>query len=177
MELNAYVTNLGKYNEGELVGEWVTFPIDEDEEREVMKRIGCTYEDEDGEWHNEEYEEYFITDYESGFSIYDYVGEYVNIETLNEYAERLEDVRDDDLLLVILEDQGDLDEALNVYENERYQWYKGMTMEDVAREFVDKGFYGKVSDELKYYIDFEKLARNLDYDGYTEYDGGVLYTY
>ena len=25
----AFVTNLGKYNEGELVGEWVEFPIDE----------------------------------------------------------------------------------------------------------------------------------------------------
>lgn len=177
MELKAYVTNLGKYNEGELVGEWVTFPIDEDEEREVMKRIGCIYEGEDGEWHNEEYEEYFMTDYESGFGIYDYVGEYVNIETLNEYAERLEDIRDDDLFLAILEDQNDLDDALNVYENERYQWYKGMTMEGVAREFVDEGFYGDVSEELKYYIDYEKLAINLDHDGYTEYDGGVLYTY
>ena len=25
--IEAYVTNLGKYNEGELVGEWVKFPI------------------------------------------------------------------------------------------------------------------------------------------------------
>ena len=29
--LKGFITNLGKYNEGELVGEWVTFPIDEDE--------------------------------------------------------------------------------------------------------------------------------------------------
>ena len=61
MELKAFVTNLGKYNEGELVGKWVTFPIDEEEERELMKDIGCAYEDEDGECHNEYYEEYFIT--------------------------------------------------------------------------------------------------------------------
>lgn len=26
----AFVTNLGKYNEGELVGEWVQFPTTED---------------------------------------------------------------------------------------------------------------------------------------------------
>ena len=30
-ELKAYVTNLGKYNEGELVGEWISFPVSADE--------------------------------------------------------------------------------------------------------------------------------------------------
>ena len=35
----AYITNLGKYNEGELVGEWVDFPIDEDEFNDILTRI------------------------------------------------------------------------------------------------------------------------------------------
>ena len=36
----AFVTNLGKYNEGELVGEWVHFPTTEEEMKEVFERIG-----------------------------------------------------------------------------------------------------------------------------------------
>lgn len=33
--LKIYLTNLGKYNEGYLIGEWVTLPIDDDELEEV----------------------------------------------------------------------------------------------------------------------------------------------
>lgn len=29
--MNIYLTNLGKYNEGYLIGEWVELPITEDE--------------------------------------------------------------------------------------------------------------------------------------------------
>ena len=36
----AFITNLGKYNEGELVGEWVKFPTTPEEMQEVFKRIG-----------------------------------------------------------------------------------------------------------------------------------------
>ena len=58
----AFVTNLGKYNEGELVGEWVEFPITNEEMQEVFKRIGI----------GGRYEEWFITDYEChGSIIYD----------------------------------------------------------------------------------------------------------
>lgn len=44
----AFVTNLGKYNEGELVGEWVKFPITEEELQEVFERIGIGSRDEFG---------------------------------------------------------------------------------------------------------------------------------
>ena len=33
----AFVTNLGKYNEGELVGEWVQFPTTEDKMKEIAQ--------------------------------------------------------------------------------------------------------------------------------------------
>ena len=52
--LNGYITNLGKYNEGELVGKWIEFPITEEELDEVFEEIGI----------NEEYEEFFFTDWE-----------------------------------------------------------------------------------------------------------------
>ena len=36
----AFITNLGKYNEGELVGEWVKFPTTAEELKKVFDRIG-----------------------------------------------------------------------------------------------------------------------------------------
>ena len=36
MMMNIYLTNLGKYNEGELVGEWVQLPISNEELQEVF---------------------------------------------------------------------------------------------------------------------------------------------
>ena len=56
----AYVTNLGKYNEGYLVGEWVKFPVTPDEMQDVFRRIGIGGKDVFGS----PYEEWFITDYD-----------------------------------------------------------------------------------------------------------------
>lgn len=72
-----YIANLGKYNEGELVGEWFEFPIDMDE---VAEKIGL----------NEEYEECAIHDYETVYPIS--IGEYDSIEALNEKIEMLDSV-------------------------------------------------------------------------------------
>ena len=39
-----FLTNLGKYNEGELVGEWVALPTTKENLSQVMKRIGiCSH--------------------------------------------------------------------------------------------------------------------------------------
>ncbi len=78
--INIYLTNLGKYNEGYLIGEWIELPIDEEELQDCLDRIGI----------NEEYEEYFITDYETDLPIS--IGEYENISSLNEMAETLLDL-------------------------------------------------------------------------------------
>ena len=45
----AFITNLGKYNEGELVGEWVKFPTTAEELKEVFKRIGIGQKDDFGQ--------------------------------------------------------------------------------------------------------------------------------
>ena len=35
----AYITNLGKYNEGELVGEWVKFPTTSEDLKKVFELV------------------------------------------------------------------------------------------------------------------------------------------
>ena len=57
MSMEIFLTNLGKYVEGCLVGQWVKLPVPEDKLESVLKQIGI----------NDEYEEYFITDYEISF--------------------------------------------------------------------------------------------------------------
>ena len=56
----AFITNLGKYNEGELVGEWVKFPTTSEELQKVFERIGIGSKDDFGN----PYEEWFISDYD-----------------------------------------------------------------------------------------------------------------
>lgn len=88
LTIKGYITNLGKYNEGCLIGKWIDFPIDEDELNEVFREIGLNYEDEEGEYINVGYEEYFFTDWETDFD--NDFGEYENIDKINELAENLQ---------------------------------------------------------------------------------------
>lgn len=68
-----YITNLGKYNEGELIGQWLNVPTSQKHFNEVLKNIGV-----DGV----QYEEYFLTDWENIGGI----SQYSSIERINEMA-------------------------------------------------------------------------------------------
>lgn len=54
-------------------------------------------------------------------------------------------------------------------------YYKGMDKSDVARELVEDGMFGSVSDNLLIYIDFEMLGKDLE--GYVECCGSTFYRY
>ena len=73
-DMQVYIANLGKYNEGELVGDWFSFPLDEEV---IAERIGL----------NVEYEEYAIHDTDN-FPME--ISEYISIEELNRIYEQLE---------------------------------------------------------------------------------------
>ena len=49
-----------------------------------------------------------------------------------------------------------------------------MSLEDVASELVEEGIFGDLTDTIKGYIDFEKLARDLSIDGYYQTDEGTF---
>ena len=89
MALRGFITNLGKYNEGELVGEWIDFPISDEELEEVKERIGI----------DENHEEWFFTDYECDIDGFDpsSLGEYESVEHLNEIGEAIERAEEDGL--------------------------------------------------------------------------------
>ena len=77
-DMQVYIANLGKYNEGELVGGWFSFPLDEEV---IAERIGL----------NAEYEEYAIHDTDN-FPME--ISEYISISELNRIYEQLEELPD-----------------------------------------------------------------------------------
>lgn len=162
MEMKIFLANLGKYNEGELVGKWVSLPC-----QNITKELETI-----GVKEGSRYEEYFIPDYEYTFFE---IGEYANLKKLNEIAEKLQEIEEAgefDWLEGYLEAYGcSLEDAMDEY---RYasEWYPGESLLDVAEELIKRQF--EVPEELKRYIDYEGYARDLSSDGFTEVNGGVI---
>lgn len=155
--MNIYLTNLGKYNEGELVGEWVQLPISDEVLQEVFKRIGI----------NEEYEEYFITDYEC--DLYE-IGEYESINTLNEMAKKLDnlDEEQEQVVKVLMSECGyDLDDAIEKAESGDYRIYTDCNdMTDVAYAVIEECDYLRnVPETVARYFDYEAFGRDLGIEG------------
>ena len=115
----AFITNLGKYNEGELVGEWVKFPTTAEELKEVFKRIGIGQKDDFGH----PYEEWFITDYDCYVDgLYSKLGEYENLDELNYLASKLDEMRESEYAqfqagMEMGDHCGSLQEIINLTEN------------------------------------------------------------
>ena len=85
----AYITNLGKYAEGELVGETLKFPTTAEEVQALLKRIGV-----DGI----RYQEFFITSFDGDvLGLYEYLTEYENLDELNHLACLLSELDQNDL--------------------------------------------------------------------------------
>ena len=160
--IKGFITNLGRYNEGCLIGEWVDFPIDEDDLKEVFNRIGIS--DQPAE-NGIIYDEYFITDYESPFKF----GEYTPINEINEVAARYDELDDDqkEVLDVLLEEHtDDIEEAFNIVENYDYIiWNNCQDMSDVAYQYLsDSGMLDNDS-ILSRYFDYKSYGRDMELEG------------
>lgn len=155
--ISVYVASLHHYNCGELRGAWIDLPCADLKER--IERIV------DG------HEEYAIHDTNITGLDHLRIGEYTSLDFLNDHAERLEKMDEDDLLRVdyLLYDGEDLDYALDHYED--VQMYKAMDLTDVAEELVGEGLFGEIPEAIKPYIDYAYLGRDLRHDGYTELGG------
>ena len=126
--LEAYVTNLGKYNEGRLAGAPLNFPTTTEEVQALLKRIGV-----DGV----RYEEIFITNFESDIlGLYDHLGEYESIDELNHLAHLLSGMDDDELAkLEAVMDSGEytgsVKDLINLTQNlDSYDFYPDVDSEE-----------------------------------------------
>lgn len=173
-----FLTNLGKYNEGELVGEWVELPTTKEKLSQVMKRIGIGSKDAFGQ----SYEEWFISDYDCEISyLVECLGEYENLNELNYLAEKIEELDEYDFKMFesVLEYDGGggirgAADVINVIENlDCYRLYDGAYNErDLGWCLLEEeGIYDldKLGN-LRNYIDYEALGRDFSF----EVEGGFV---
>lgn len=159
----AFITNLGKYNEGHLIGEWVKFPISNEEMQAVFQRIGI----------GRRYEEWFITDYECpDSSIYDLLGEYESLSELNYLANQIMELNESEefwqAVLDLGEHTGSVQELINLTENmDCFDYLPGVTDDsDLGYYWVEEsGCYDtKAMGALSNYIDYESFGRDIRFN-------------
>ena len=164
----AFITNLGKYNEGELVGEWVKFPTTAEELKEVFKRIGIGQRDDFGQ----PYEEWFITDYDCYVDgLYDKLGEYESLDELNYLASKLDEMSNSEYAqfqagMEMGDHCGSLQEIINLTENlDCYEIYPHIEdYDDLGRYYIEELEVMQVPEHLQNYIDYEAYGRDVAMD-------------
>ena len=164
----AFITNLGKYNEGELVGEWVKFPTTAEELKEVFKRIGIGQKDDFGQ----PYEEWFITDYDCYVDgLYSKLGEYENLDELNYLASKLDEMSESEYAqfqagMEMGDHCGSLQEIINLTENlDCYEIYPHIEdYDDLGRYYIEELEVMQVPEHLQNYIDYEAYGRDVAMD-------------
>ena len=161
----AFITNLGKYNEGELVGEWVKFPTTAEEMKEVFKRIGIGQRDDFGQ----PYEEWFITDYDCYVDgLYSKLGEYESLDELNYLASKLDEMSESEYAqfqagMEMGDHCGSLQEIINLTENlDCYEIYPNIEdYDDLGRYYIEELDVMQVPEHLQNYIDYEAYGRDV----------------
>ena len=164
----AFITNLGKYNEGELVGEWVKFPTTAEEMKEVFKRIGIGQRDDFGQ----PYEEWFITDYDCYVDgLYSKLGEYENLDELNYLASKLDEMSESEYAqfqagMEMGDHCGSLQEIINLTENlDCYEVYPHIEdYDDLGRYYIEELEVMQIPEHLQNYIDYEAYGRDVAMD-------------
>ena len=154
------MTNLGKYNEGQLVGAPLKFPTTTEAVQDLLKRIGI-----DGV----RYEEIFITEFESDvLGLYDHLGEYESIDELNHLACLLSELSQDELAVFEAvmdsgEYTGSVKDLINLSQNlDSYSFYSDVhTEEDLGRMYLQELEAVPVPEHLIDYIDYEAYGRDV----------------
>ncbi|OPX92580.1 MAG: Antirestriction protein (ArdA) [Pelotomaculum sp. PtaB.Bin104] len=172
--LEAFVTNLGRYNEGYLDGEYLKLPATTEDVQALLKRIHV-----DGI----RYEEVFITDYETDISgLYNCLGEYESIDELNYLASLLDDMDKGEqakfeAALSYGDYTGSVKDLINLAQNlDCYEYYPGISDEDdLGRYMIDEMGAMEVPEYLENYIDYEAYGRDVSLeDGGHFAEGGYI---
>ena len=156
----AYITNLGKYAEGQLVGETLKFPATTEEVQSLLKNIGV-----DGV----RYEEFFITAFDGDvMGLYDYLTEYENLDELNHLAHLISELDSDEIeTLEAVLNKGDhtssVADIINLVHNlDCYDLHSGVTDDEtLGRIYVEDMELLDVPDNVLPYFDFEAYGRDM----------------
>ena len=169
--LRGALTNLGKYNEGGLDYVWVSFPCDEDDFQDSLKKIGIGEDRGDGSV----YEEWFFSDWDTDYSglNLDGLGEYMSLDEVNECAEALEGIVDDgteEEVRAAMEYSGDFHDALNLVETGSVTKISDESMsnrmdEAIGAHYMDSMGFNAMSN-IEEYFDYEAYGQDIRIEYY-----------
>ena len=168
--IKLYIANLGKYNEGELVGKWLELPMDmEDFQENFLPSILID---------NIQYEEYAIHDYETdieGLTI----NEYDNIEELNEIAELYDNLEgyEQKTVSAVIEwsyyGGNGVKEAIENVDN--FNLMENITNDKEYGDYIlENDLMGEIPENLVGYIDWESIGRDWYINGESYYSTNGL---
>lgn len=174
--LKLFITDLAAYNNGFLVGEWVTLPLSGKELYLAIQQVL-----NEGEYlcqSDSMHEEIFITDYEwVGLELFN-VGEYASPFDVNDDVGKVYELSDyQQRAVAFLLSEGitsEVDDAIEKADD--VVIHKNQTLEDVAYYLLQECYeLDKLPPIIANNIDYEGVARELDCDGnYFEVDGDVF---
>ena len=166
--IEAYITNLGKYVEGELCGEYLKLPATREAVEALLYKIGV-----DGV----QYEEWFITDYETEIDgLCEHMGEYESVDELNYLAVLLSEMNEWDIkkfeaTVEYGEYTGSVKDLINLAQNlDCYEHIPDVTDDEELGYYYTDGLGTlEVPDYLSNYIDYEAYGRDIRFDEGGEY--------
>lgn len=187
--LNVWIGNLGKYNEGELVGDWLKLPVSKSElDNFLREKVGLQITQEEVENSLAKnglcYEEYMINDYETDLPIR--LSEYENIYNLNLLAKIAENVSDMETINAYVDSQGEmtLEELANLMEQENdIAYYKFLndnsfmsSEEKMGYEMAEvTGLIDTLQKmQIEDFFDFEGYGRSWENGDITILDDGYI---
>ncbi len=175
--LEAYITNLGKYNEGELCGEWLKLPAKTEDVKSLLAGIGV-----DGVL----YEEIFITDYNTPIDGLDRLGEYESIDELNYLAGLLTDLDKWELekfeaAAVYGDNSTSVKDLINLSQNlDCYDYFPDISdYDDLGRYLIEEMECATIPEWMVNYFDYEAYGRDFSINDGGEFvnDGYIMPCY
>lgn len=149
-----YITNLGLYNEGNIVGDWFALGQPIDKLKQFLKKVVKI---------NEQYEEYFISDVESDNLQYE-VNPYCNLFELNHLISCFNDLSESEQMTVnALLQSGTINTLGDAMDNvDSYQLIPEIKTEyDLGYYFLAECDFLNIPDYMINYIDFESYGRDI----------------
>jgi len=151
--ISIWLGSLEAYNDGELVGTWITLPLDDEELRDYYNLYTSNGA-----------HDYFIADHESDFGLN--IGEYEDPFKINEMARKMEGMKDWELdqfkAAYSLREPGSIDEVMELLDNlDDFILYPDVKDDDdLGMNYMDEIVTAK-DNWLLAYVDSGRLGRDI----------------
>src|SRR5699024_7044425 len=174
--LNIFISDLGRYNAGELTGKWYDMETEEGRE-EAAQAVADIEENGSGE--------YFISDYESDWAdISASIGGFEEIAEVMAQVDELNETDKEIFKAVYSLEMYDMDDILRIVNDREYIFVEVAEVDklfadpftELAYYYVENGII-EMDETAERYFDYERFGRDIDMNGatYAEVTDGYIF--